>query len=74
MSDDTEHGLLVGLLIPVEGQPASVVVDLREQCSVISFPPEFAIHFAQALVKNARLAGFTGAFVELPVELSHPIH
>lgn len=72
MSDDA-HQLTVGILAP-EGQPAEVVIDLGIACRFVSFPPEFAIHFAQTLVKNARLAGFTGEFVELPVEFSHPIH
>lgn len=66
--------LVVGVLDTQDQRPPEVCIDLGEPCDVISFPPEYAILLAQLLVKNARLAGYTGPFVELPVEENHTLN
>jgi hypothetical protein len=70
---DPQYELKVGVLTPTEDRPAwQVAVDFDARVDVISFPPEFAVHFAQLLLKNARLAGYTGPFVELPLYPAAP--
>jgi len=59
--------LRVGIFEAHADRPAEVAIDFGATVNVLSFPPEFAVHLAQMLVKNARIAGFTGEFVELPI-------
>jgi hypothetical protein len=70
MPDRRAH---VGLYEYDNGRPCEVGIDLHEPCEVVSFPPEYAIHLAQLLVKHARLAGYAGPFVELPLQ-AQPHH
>ncbi|MDB5730720.1 MAG: hypothetical protein JWQ03_615 [Variovorax sp.] len=70
--DAPEHELAVGVL--TVGETAQVAIDFGEPCDLISFPPDLAVHLAQLIVKNARLAGYTGPFVELPVQAQQTIN
>lgn len=66
--------LVVGTYEAGNGRKPEVAIDMLEPCTVISFPPDYAVHLAQLLVKYARLCGYEGPFVELPLQGSDTIN
>jgi hypothetical protein len=69
---DRPFELQVGVMEHADAPEVGVSFSI--QVDVLSFEPADAVHFAQLLVKNARLAGFTGEFTELPPTVSVLTH
>lgn len=56
----------VGVTDMTPEQPLQeVAVDFGQPVQLLTLPPDYAVHLAQLLVKNARIAGYAGPFVEL---------